>query len=447
MSYARKRYFVYAFITLFTLVVPFVTINGNHLLLLSFDKLQFHLLGSAFDVNEFFVMSYLLMFFFIGIFALTTMFGRVWCGWICPQTIFRVIYRDLIEGTLLDLRSIKNKQRSINYSKKKNNLAKVFSLALWGLLTLIISTNFMWYFVPPEDFFVYLQNPAEHIFMIAFVLSTAAFLFFDIVVIKENFCMYVCPYSMIQSVLYDDDTKHVVYDTNRGGAVYAGGEKSVTDVQQWFGEEECTTCEACVKVCPTHIDIRKGLQLECINCLECSDACTTVMKKLGKAPLINWGSNHSVLQKLQRSLFSKRNISYMVTLILSLMFATLYASQKESLLVNVNKPTQLYRIHENGRVSNSYVVAVHNLESSSYTYDISVEDKERFRIKRFKPFSVEGQKRLKKILIIETKERLLLSERRDSVLPMKMTVFAKEDPTIKQTIKVAFIHPRNDLIR
>ena len=122
MSYSKKRYFVYSVLTLFIMGVPFITINENHLLLLSFDKLQFHFLGSVYSVSELYVMPFLLMFLFIGIFAMTSMFGRIWCGWSCPQTIFRVIYRDLIESTILDLRKINNKQKDIDYSKKYNQI-------------------------------------------------------------------------------------------------------------------------------------------------------------------------------------------------------------------------------------------------------------------------------------------------------------------------------------
>ena len=306
MSYSKKRYFVYFSLTLFIMLIPFITINNNHILLLSFDKLQFHFLGNVYSVSELYVMPFLLMFLFIGIFALTSMFGRIWCGWSCPQTIFRVIYRDLIESTILDLRRIKNKQKDIDYNKKSNQIKKYIAVILWFIITLIISTNFMLYFIPPEDFFVYIQNPLEHSFMIIFILSLALFLVYDIVFMKENFCVYICPYSRIQSVLYDDDTKQVSYDFNRGGKVYENNVKSIFKVNQWSKNEECTTCEACVKICPTHIDIRKGLQVECINCLECSDACSIVMGKLNKESLINWGSTNKVINKKLVSIFTKK---------------------------------------------------------------------------------------------------------------------------------------------
>ena len=119
MSYRKKRYLGYALLTTFIMVLPFITINENHILLLSFDKLQFHILGIAFNVNEFYVMPFLLIFLFIGIFALTSIFGRIWCGWSCPQTIFRVIYRDLIESTILDLTKINNKQKNLLEEQNK----------------------------------------------------------------------------------------------------------------------------------------------------------------------------------------------------------------------------------------------------------------------------------------------------------------------------------------
>lgn len=447
MSYTKKRYLTYAFITLFTLVIPFITINGNHLLLLSFEKYQFHFMGFAFTVSELYIMPFLLIVLFIGIFVTTSILGRFWCGWACPQTIFSVIYRDLIEGTLLDLRRISNKQKKIDYSKKKNLLKTFLALFLWTIISLIISSNFIWYFVPPEDFFAYVMHPNEHMFMIMFIISLAAFLVYNIVFLKEKFCTYICPYSRIQNVLYDNDTKHVIYDTNRGGNIYKNGEKSIFNVGQWSLNEECTTCEACVTVCPTHIDIRKGLQVECINCLECADACTTVMGKLGKKSLINWGSNNSVLNKIKRSVFSTRNNMYFISIILAIILAIVFASGKKYLLVDINKFGPLYRINKSGSVTNDYIIAIHNTQDRAYTYDIKIQDNEKFHIKRFKPFTLDANKRIKKGLIIETKERLYLSDRKDTPLKVKITVFSKEDPKVSLTKDIAFMYPRNDLIK
>ena len=441
MSYSKKRYFVYFVLTLFIMLVPFITINGNHLLLLSFDKLQFHFIGVVYSVSELYVMPFLLMFLFIGIFAMTSMFGRVWCGWSCPQTIFRVIYRDLIESTILDLRKINNKQKDIDYSKKSNQIKKYIALILWFIITLIISSNFMLYFIPPEDFFVYIQNPADHSFMIIFILTVALFLVYDIVFMKENFCVYICPYSRIQSVLYDDDTKQVSYDYNRGGKVYENNVKSIFKVKQWSNNEECTTCDACVKVCPTHIDIRKGLQVECINCLECSDACSTVMGKLNKESLINWGSTNKVLNKKNVSIFSKKNMTYFVSLFLSIFLAFYFSLEKENFLVNVNKTTELYKQNENGIISNNYILTIHNTQDKDYTFDIKLLENKDFNIKRFESVKLKAGEKTKQVLILETTNNFEKLKEKPSKISIE--IFTNEDEKVKVTRQIAFFYPKN----
>jgi len=441
MSYTKKRYCVYLLLTLLIMTIPFIKINDNHLLLLSFDKLQFHFLGLVFNVSELYVMPFLLMFLFIGIFALTSIFGRIWCGWSCPQTIFRVIYRDLIESTILDLRKIKNKQKDVNYQKSVNQYKKYFAVLLWFVITLIISTNFMFYFVPPEDFFAYIQNPADHSFMIMFILSVALFLVYDIVFMKENFCVYICPYSRIQSVLFDDNTKQVTYDYNRGGKVYENNIKSIFKINQWSNKEECTTCEACVKVCPTHIDIRKGLQVECINCLECSDACADVMGKLNKESLINWGSTNKVLNKRNISIFTKRNTTYFVSLFLCIFLAFYFSLEKENFLVNVNKTTELYSKKEDGIISNNYILTIHNTQDKNHIFDIKLSDDKNFKIKRFESFELNAGEKIKKVLIIETTKEFEKLDKNSSKISLE--IFTKEDEKIKVIKQIAFLHPKD----
>ena len=441
MSYAKKRYITYALVTMFILVVPFITINGNHLLLLSFETFDFHIIGFSFSVSEFYVMPFLLMLLFIGVIALTAILGRFWCAWACPQTIFRVIYRDLIEGTLLDLRKIKNKQKELKHSQFKYIVKKSIAITLWVLLSIIISTNFMLYFVPYENFFIYIQNPAEHLVMIGLIISLATFFIFDIIYLKENFCTYICPYSSTQTVLYDNDTKHTIYNKNRGGSIYENNEKSITNVSQWSFNEECTTCEACVKICPTHIDIRKGLQLECINCLECSDACTAVMGNLGKESLITWNSTNTIVHNVKNSIFTKRNQMFIVALVSSLILALVFASEKEYLLIDSDKVGPSYRIDKNGVVFNSYVVAIHNTQNKAYTYDIKLTDNDSFVIKGFKPFKLDAHKRRKKILIIESRRNLSIKARQNTILKAEIIVIAKEDEKVKASETLAFIYP------
>ena len=211
MNYRIKRYWAYIAATIVALITPFIQIGGNQIFLLSFDKKQLHLLGTVFDMQELYMMPFLLMLLFIGIFAVTAVGGRAWCGWACPQTIFRVIYRDLIETKLLGLRRIKNKQKEPDWSKPKNASKRVVAILLWTSLSLLAAADFMWYFVPPADFFVYMENPMDHTILLGMILSIAAFLVYDVVWLKEDFCIYICPYSRVQSVLYDDDTIQAIY--------------------------------------------------------------------------------------------------------------------------------------------------------------------------------------------------------------------------------------------
>ena len=298
-SFRIKRYYMYTFATIVSFAIPFIRINDNHIFLLSFDKKQLHLMGIAFDMQELYILPFLLMLLFLGIFAATAIGGRAWCGWACPQTIFRVVYRDLIESKLLGLRRIKNKQKDPDYSKTKNKIKQIVAVLIWSVLSLLASIDFIWFFVPPEDFFTYMQKPSEHGLLIGIVLSITAFLIYDVIKLKEDFCVYICPYSRVQSVLYDDDTLQSIYSTNRGGNIYnEKKDKIIFSLKDLASNNECTTCESCVTVCPTHIDIRKGLQLECINCLECVDACTSVMGKLGKESLVKWSSTNNTMKNI-----------------------------------------------------------------------------------------------------------------------------------------------------
>ena len=166
-------------------------------------------------------MPFLLMLLFLGIFAVTAVGGRAWCGWACPQTIFRVIYRDGIETKLLGLRKrIKNKQKDPDMSTMENKVKSVIAVLLWSILAFVAAADFLWFFVPPEEFFAYLSDPMEHLTLVGMLVGIALFIILDVVFIKENFCVYICPYSRVQSVLYDVDTVMAIYDPNRGGEIY-----------------------------------------------------------------------------------------------------------------------------------------------------------------------------------------------------------------------------------
>ncbi len=465
-----KRYYVYVMATIVALGLPWIRINGHQFFLLSFDKMKLDLAFIQFDMQELYLMPFLLMLLFIGIFGMTVMGGRVFCGWVCPQTVFRVLYRDLIETKLLHLRKrIGNKQKEPDMSKPENKVKKLMAVLIWTLLALIAGADFMWYFVPPETFFKYLSNPSEHMTMIGFVAGIAAFLIYDIVFLKEDFCVYVCPYSRVQSVLYDEHTVMALYDEHRGGKIYEdegnGEHKKLVNKQKELQTidptAECTTCEKCVTVCPTHIDIRQGLQLECINCLECVDACTTVMGKLGKPSLVTWSSDYEIVDRKGKTKYFRPKVIAYIVLLVGIMFALGYmGTTKEHMLLNINKETRLYSIkhHDNKKftVENSYVFLLQNTETKPMKFYFEViapkgmEGKIKI-IKPSKPFNVIPDVKKKKIVTLRTADMLVDDNRKDTIIPITIHAYAlgndgKPSKKVSVLRHTTFVFPKETVL-
>jgi len=460
VPYRIKRYWFFVGMTVVSLVLPWITVNGNHFFLLSFDKLKLHLAFVQFDMQEMYLMPFILMILFIGVFGMTVLGGRVFCGWVCPQTIFRVIYRDLIETKILHLRKrIKNKQQEPDWSKPENKAKRVVAIAMWTALSLLATANFLWFFVPPEDFFPYLANAGDHLVLVGILGITTLFLVADVVFFKENWCVYVCPYSRIQSVLYDEDTVMAIYDPHRGGEIYDEEKhKQYTKQKDLLAVEpnaECTTCESCVTVCPTHIDIRKGLQLECINCLECVDACTEVMAAYNQPSLVRWSSEKEVLfQKGKTHYLRPKIIGYAVVLVIIMVVLGLMGSEKEHMLLNINKENRLYAIEQtdDGKimVENDYIFLLQNTQEKDHKFYFDVEAPKGMegKIKILKPsgpFTVKPGIKKKKIVRLYTTELLVNDDRKDTVLPITIHAYAVDD---KEKIAVdrqsTFIFPRYD---
>jgi len=458
-----KRYWFYGFVTILSLVIPWIRIDGNHLFLLSFDKLKLHLMFIQFDMQELYLMPFLLMLLFIGVFGITVLGGRVFCGWMCPQTIFRVAYRDLIETKLLGLRKrIKNKQQEPDYSKTENKIKRLVAILIWTGLAFVAAANLMWYFVPPEDFLAYIQNPNEHLVLVGSVLGIVAFLVYDVIFLQENFCIYVCPYSRIQSVLYDDDTIMAIYNPNRGGEIYnEAKEKLYTkqkDLLSVNTNAECTTCESCVTVCPTHIDIRKGLQLECINCLECVDACTEVMGKLGKPSLVEWSSEKETLfMKGKTHYLRPKILGYIGILIIVSIILGMMGSKKEYMLLNINKENRLYSINHTDegkvRVDNAYTFLLQNTlnEDHKYYFDVIAPKGMEGKIKigtPAEPFMVKPGVVKKKVIVLYTDEMIVDDSRKDTVIPITIKAYAMDDKVKVMVVRQStFTFPRADLVK
>jgi len=434
LSYAKRRYIFFACITLFVFVLPFIRVNDAQLFLLSFDKSRVDLFFTKFDMQELYLLPFLFIILFLSIFFLTTLAGRVWCGWSCPQTIFRTIFRDLLQTKILKIRkNIQNKQNE----PKGQILKRALAVGIWCILALVISANFLWYFIPPLDFFAYLKEPSEHGVLLAFWLVIAIWLVYDIVILKENFCIYVCPYARVQSVMFDNDTIQVIYNQKRGGVIYNGQEKFKKPKEEGA---LCTGCEACVRICPTHIDIRKGMQLECINCLECSDACAKVMKHFDESSLIEWRSINSIKEQKRVKILRFRTVAYLVILGIVLTAGVLMSGKKESMLLNINRTSELYKILGENEVENSYVFLVQNTQNKEHTFYFEVDDKNIEISRPNKPFILKAGAKQRVIVTLKSKNENLSDK--DLLKHINIKAYATDEPAISVQRQSTFIYPK-----
>lgn len=316
------------FLVIFFLVLPWIKIGGHQALLLNIGERKFSIFGLTFWAHDAPLIFFILAFLTIGLAFVTAVWGRIWCGWACPQTVFidgifrRLEY--LIIGSHLQQRSL---------AQAPWDLRKFFKLSLlWSLfiiVSLVIAHSFLAYFVGADRLVEMTQhNPGENwtIFVIMAFL-TAVFLF-DFGWFREQFCIIVCPYGRFQSVLLDDDSLTVSYDPVRGEPRKGSEGPGQT-------EGDCINCYKCVAVCPTGIDIRNGLQLECIGCTACIDACDEVMEKIEKPKgLIRYATGIS-LKGLKARWFRPRVAIYVVLLVAVVSALIVSINRREDIVVTI----------------------------------------------------------------------------------------------------------------
>jgi len=254
-----------------------------------------------------------------------------------------------------------------------------------------------------------------------------------------------------------------VYDFHRGGKIYDEHKEklpssSQKEIQERTGEyAECTACESCVTVCPTHIDIRKGLQLECINCLECADACTQVMGKLGKESLINWSSDYEVIEQKGKTHYWRAKIIASIVLLIGVTtMLGVIGSNKEHMLLNINKENRLYSVKKsNDRVvvNNAYEFLVQNTKKETMRFYFEVIPPKGMEgkiiiSKPSKAFKVVPGIKKKKIVILQTSEILVNDARHDTVIPITIRAYALgHEDKIVVFRNSSFIYPRADVIK
>ncbi len=258
-------------------IIPWIRWSGNPLFLFNIVERKFILFGSVFWPQDFylFFLAMICMVLFVGLF--TVAFGRIWCGWVCPQTIFlEMLFRRIeykIDGTRGQ--QIKLAQQNWNWEKISKRLLKC---ALFFLISFLISNTFLAYIIGTDELLnIIVSPPSEHIVGFTLLLLFTAVFYFVFAWFREQVCIVVCPYGRLQGVLLDKNSIQVSYDYKRGEN---RGRFRKNENRSDLGKGDCIDCNLCVSVCPTGIDIRNGSQMECVNCTACIDACDSIMDKV-----------------------------------------------------------------------------------------------------------------------------------------------------------------------
>lgn len=344
-------------------LLPWIPINGNPAVFLDLAERRFHFFGLTFLAEDLWIGFFLLTGLGFSLFYVTSLFGRLWCGWACPYTVFLdLIYRRI--ERLVDGDANQRKKLDASPLTGQKIAKRALKHGLYLLVSLAIAHIFISYFISIPRLYEYMrQSPLHHFKAFGVMLFLTGCLHFSFAWFREQFCIILCPYGRIQSALTDDDTVIIGYDAKRGEP-----RGKVSDP----GAGACINCSRCVQVCPTGIDIRNGLQLECIGCAACIDACDDVMGKVGRPRGLIRYDSHAALAGGRTRWLRPRIVVYTVLLAIGIAVATLaFTSVKSANLAVVRMGGAAYFVGPDG-VRNQFMVRLLNKSSGPATFNVAL---------------------------------------------------------------------------
>ncbi len=403
-----RRVVAYALMVVFFLI-PYLRLNGKPLVLLDVPHRQFTLLGYTFLPTDTLLFMLLVLSIAIAIFLLTALLGRVWCGWACPQTVYMEFLFRPIERFFEGGRSgsaAMDKAGGFHARRLAKN-------GVYLVLALFLAHTFLAYFVGIDQLVQWVrQSPFEHPTSFLIMAGTTALIFFDFAYFREQTCLVACPYGRLQSVLLDRQSVIVGYDPIRGEP------RSLKVKDRAEGAGDCIDCGACVLTCPTGIDIRDGLQMECIHCTQCADACDAIMDKVGTPRgLIRYTSRDEVNGK-PTHLLRPRVILYPAALALTVgLLAFNLGTKADTDVTLLRGGGAPFTRQPNGSVVNQIRVKITNRDAAERAYRLEVSGVEGASlIAPQNPVTVPGTKTVETSIFVVVPEESFADDRLPSTI-------------------------------